>query len=158
LRSEQQNSLALILLSAKLVFPPSIPLNTLVPAAGVSVSIPERRKARRVALEIPVKVRLWESAVPEQKVECLNISERGVYFASGSRFNQGERLAVVLKMPEDIMGQGQSEWLCIGQVVRTQALDSTSLALGVAVQFEPQQQVRRLNAAFGTLPGKSLTP
>ena len=111
-------------------------------AVGVPVSILERRKARRVALEIPVKVRLWESAVPEQKVECLNISERGVYFASGSRFHEGERLEVVLKMPEDIMGQGQSDWLCVGQVVRTHALDSTSWALGVAVEFEPYQSVR----------------
>jgi len=58
-------------------------------------------------------------------------------------------------MPQDIMGQGQSDWFCIGQVVRTQALDSTSLALGVAVQFEPQQLVRRWEAASGTLPGKS---
>jgi hypothetical protein len=113
-----------------------------VSAVGVPVSIPERRKARRVALEIPVKVRLWESAVPEQKVECLNISERGLYFASGTRFNAGERLELVLKMPEDIVGRENSNWLCVGQVVRTHALDSTSLALGVAVEFEPYQPAR----------------
>ena len=83
------------------------------------MSIPERRKARRVALELPIKVRLWESAVPEQKVECLNISERGLYFASGTRFNAGERLELVLKMPEDIVGRENSNWLCVGQVVRT---------------------------------------
>jgi len=106
------------------------------------VSIPERRKARRVALEIPVKVRLWESAVPEQKAECLNISERGLYFASGTRFNAGERLELVLKMPEDIVGRENSNWLCVGLVVRTHALDSTSLALGVAVDFEPYQPAR----------------
>ena len=47
-------------------------------AVGVPVSIPERRKARRVALEIPVKVRLWESAVPEQKVELKHLRTRGV--------------------------------------------------------------------------------
>jgi PilZ domain len=104
--------------------------------------IVDRRKARRVALQIPVRVRLWESLVPEQNVECLNISERGVYFASGSRFTEGERLQLVLKMPEEVIGPGKSNWLCVGQVVRTQALDSTSLALGVAVEFEPYQRPR----------------
>ena len=104
--------------------------------------ISERRKARRVALQIPVRVRLWESVIPEQKVECLNISERGLYFASGTRFTAGERLELVLKMPEDIVGRGNSNWLCVGQVVRTHALDSSSLALGVAVEFEPHKPVR----------------
>jgi hypothetical protein len=104
--------------------------------------IAERRKAHRVALQIPIRVRPWESVIPEQKVECLNISERGLYFASGTRFSAGERLELVLKMPEDIVGRENSNWLCIGQVVRTNALDSTSLALGVAVEFEPYQAVR----------------
>jgi len=104
--------------------------------------IAERRKARRVTLQIPVRVRHWESVTPEQRVECLNISERGLYFASGSRFNAGQRLELVLKMPEDIVGRENSNWLCVGQVVRTRALDSTSLPLGVAVEFDPYQPVR----------------
>jgi len=107
-----------------------------------SMPIAERRKARRVTLQIPVRVRPWESVIPEQKVECLNISERGLYFASGSRFNAGQRLELVLKMPEDIVGRENSNWLCVGQVVRTHALDSSSLALGVAVEFEPYPPVR----------------
>lgn len=108
----------------------------------MSVAEAERRKARRIKLQIPVKVRPWESVIPEQKVECLNISERGLYFASGTRFNAGERLELVLTMPEDIVGRKNSNWLCVGQVVRTHALDSSSLALGVAVEFEPYQPVR----------------
>jgi hypothetical protein len=44
-------------------------------------------------------------------------------------------------MPEDIVGRENSSWLCVGQVVRTHALDSSSLALGVAVEFEPYQPV-----------------
>ena len=104
--------------------------------------IAERRKARRITLQIPVRVRPWESVIPEQNVECLNISERGLYFASGTRFNAGERLELVFKMPEDIVGRENSNWPCVGQVVRTHALDSSSLALGVAVEFEPYQPAR----------------
>lgn len=106
------------------------------------MSVAERRKARRVALQIPVRVRPWESVIPEQKVECLNISERGLYFASGTRFSAGERLELVLKMPEDVVGRENSNWLCVGEIVRTRALDSSSLALGVAVKFEPYQPKR----------------
>jgi len=106
------------------------------------VSGSERRKARRVALQIPVRVRPWKSAIPEHKVECLNISERGLYFASGARLNAGKRLELVLKMPEDIVGRENSNWLCVGLVVRTHALDSTSLALGMAVEFEPHRPAR----------------
>jgi hypothetical protein len=73
-----------------------------------------------------------------------NLSERGLYFASGKRLNSGQRLELVLKMPEDIVGRENSKWLRVGQVVRTPALVSTSWAwaLGVAVEFEPYEPVR----------------
>ena len=107
----------------------------------VAVSVTERRVTRRLPLNVPLRVRVWKSAVPEQKVECLNISERGVYFASGSRFREGEQLELILKMPEEIVGSAKSSWRCLGRVVRTSALDSSSWALGVAVRFEHYQEV-----------------
>jgi hypothetical protein len=82
-----------------------------------------------------------EVRVPEQKVECLNISERGVYLASGSRFREGEQLELILRMPEETVGQAKTNWRCLGRVVRTSALDSSWWALGVAVRFEHYQEV-----------------
>lgn len=84
---------------------------------------------------------MWKSAVPEQKVECLNISERGVYLASVSRFREGEQLELILRMPEETVGQAKTNWRCLGRVVRTSALDSSWWALGVAVHFEHYQEV-----------------
>lgn len=106
-----------------------------------SMPLAERRLTRRLALKVPLRVRVWKSAVPEQKVECLNISERGVLFASGSRFKEGEQLELILRMPEEIVGQAKTNWRCLGRVVRASALDSSSWALVVAVRFEHYQEL-----------------
>ena len=106
-----------------------------------SVPVAERRLTRRLPLHVPLRVRLWKSSIPEQKVECLNISERGVYFASGSRFREGEQLELILRMPEEIVGEAKTHWRCLGRVVRTNALDASAWALGVAVRFEHYQEV-----------------
>jgi hypothetical protein len=108
---------------------------------SVSMPVADRRLTRRLPLNVPLRVRVWQSTVPEQKVECLNISERGVYFASGSRFKEGEQLELILKMPEEITGTPEWSWRCVGRVVRTSALDSSSLAMGVAVRLEHYQEV-----------------
>ena len=108
---------------------------------SVTVPVTERRLTRRLPLSVPLRVRVWRSAVPEQKVECLNISERGVYFASGSRFREGDQLELILRMPEEISGAAEWSWRCLGRVVRTNALDSSSLAMGVAVRLDHYQEV-----------------
>jgi hypothetical protein len=107
----------------------------------ISVPVAERRLTRRLLLNVPLRVRMWQSAVPEQKVECLNISERGVYFASGSRFREGDQLELILKVPEQLAGPAEWSWRCVGRVVRTSALDSSSLAMGVAVRLDHYQEV-----------------
>jgi len=108
---------------------------------SISVPVAERRSTRRLPLNVPLRVRVWQSTVPEQKVECLNISERGVYFASGSRFKEGEELELILKMPQEITGPADWSWRCLGRVVRTNALDASSLAMGVAVRLDHYQEV-----------------
>jgi hypothetical protein len=99
----------------------------------------DRRLTRRVPLSMPLRVRVWKSAIPEQRAESLNISERGVYFATGSHFKEGEQLELFLRMPEEIVGRALTDWRCVGHVVRVQALDASSRSLGVAVQFDRYQ-------------------
>jgi hypothetical protein len=106
-----------------------------------TVPVAERRPTRRLSLHVPLRVRVWQSAVPEQKVEYFNISERGVYFAGGTRFREGEQLELIPRMPEEIAGQARTNWRCLGRVVRTSALDSSSWARGVAARFEHYQEV-----------------
>ena len=120
----------------------------------------DRRITHRVPLAMPLRVRVWKSAIPEQRAESMNISERGVYFATGSRFKEGEQLELLLRMPEEIVGRAQTDWRCVGHVVRVQALDSSSRALGVAVQFDRYQvvpereQATRMRRAGPFHPGR----
>jgi hypothetical protein len=79
-----------------------------------TVPVAERRPTRRLSLHVPLRVRVWQSAVPEQKVEYFNISERGVYFAGGTRFREGEQLELILRMPEEIVEQARANWRCLG--------------------------------------------
>jgi hypothetical protein len=73
------------------------------------------------------------------RAESLDISERGLYFATGSYFKEGELLEVRLRMPTEVAGFAQPNWRCIGHVVRTQPLDTSSRILGVALQFDDYQ-------------------
>jgi len=120
----------------------------------MSILFNERRLARRIEFKVPMTVRVWKSVSPEQKVECMNVSERGVYFASGTRFEQGEQLELVIKMPKEIVGQPKTNWRCTSRVVRAGAFDFTSWSLGIAVEFEnyhvmytlPITRVRKITA------------
>jgi hypothetical protein len=44
----------------------------------------DRRLATRHDLKTPLRVRIWKSDLPEERTESVNLSERGVYFATRS--------------------------------------------------------------------------
>ena len=96
----------------------------------------DRRLAGRYKVKTPLRVRLWKSAVPEQTAESVNLSQRGIYFATDSLLRKGETVEVYFNMPEEIIGEPTSEWRCTGHVVRTEAIKATGGKLGVGVQFD----------------------
>jgi hypothetical protein len=49
--------------------------------------------------------------------ESENISEQGMFFATDLRMGVGT-VEVVLKMPQEIPGEPETEWRCTGHVVR----------------------------------------
>jgi len=81
-------------------------------------------------------VRLWKSAVPEQTAESVNVSQRGIYFATDSLLREGETVEVFFNMPGEIIGEPTSEWRCTGHVVRVEAIEATGGKMGVGVQFD----------------------
>ena len=82
----------------------------------------DRRVSHRHSFKIPLRVRIWKSAEPEQRTESLNLSQNGVYFATDSPVREGETLEILLKMPEEITDAPTTDWQW-GQ-------------LGVGVQFD----------------------
>jgi hypothetical protein len=96
----------------------------------------DRRLAGRYTMKTPLRVRLWKSALPEHTAESVNVSQRGIYFATDSLLREGETVEVFFAMPEEIIGEPTSEWRCTGHVVRVEAIEATGGKMGVGVQFD----------------------
>ena len=95
----------------------------------------DRRFSQRHNVRIALRVRVWKSGLPEERAESVNLSRRGIFFASSSRIAEGEVVEILLKMPEEVTGQPTTEWRCTGQVVRLEPADSLDGKFGVGVQF-----------------------
>lgn len=102
----------------------------------------DRRLAGRYRVKAPLRVRVWKSAMPEHKAESVNLSQRGIYFATDSAFHTGETVEVFFNMPEEASGEAATEWRCTGHVVRTEAIKATGGKLGVGVQFDCYEVAR----------------
>ena len=96
----------------------------------------DRRLAGRYKMKTPLRVRLWKSAIPECTAESVNLSQRGIYFATNSVLRKGETVEVLFNMPEEIVGEPTSEWRCTGHVVRVEEINTAGGKQGVGVQFD----------------------
>ena len=99
----------------------------------------DRRVVTRHAVKAPVKVRLWKSATPEFAGQSQDISEQGMFLATDLRMGIGTVVEVVLKMPQEITGEPETEWRCTGHVVRVAQVESEVGTEGVGVQFDCYQ-------------------
>ncbi len=99
----------------------------------------DRRVSTRHAVKTPLKVRLWKSATPEHVGQSENISEQGMFFATDLRMGVGTVVELVLKMPQEITGEPETEWRCTGHVVRVAQVDTEVGTQGVGVQFDCYQ-------------------
>ncbi len=95
----------------------------------------DRRSSHRHSVRTALRIRVWNSGLPEHRAESVNVSMRGIYFATKSSLCEGEIVEVLLKMPEEVSGEQTTEWRCTGHVVRVEPFDSPKGKLGVGVQF-----------------------
>jgi PilZ domain-containing protein len=105
----------------------------------MKVAAADRRVTRRHYFKAPLRVRIWKSAIPEQRAESENLSEKGIFFATDSLLRVGTTVEILLKMPEEMTGEPTTEWLCTGHVVRVEPLNSSRGKFGVGVQFDCYQ-------------------
>jgi PilZ domain-containing protein len=114
----------------------------------------DRRLAGRYKMKTPLRVRLWKSAVPECAGESVNLSQRGIYFATDSVLRKGETVEVFFNMPEEIIGEPTGEWRCTGHVVRVEEINSPDGKQGVGVQFDCYEVSRSKPADVVVRAGK----
>lgn len=96
----------------------------------------ERRFAKRFTFKIPIRLRIPKSPAPEQKVESLNLSARGICFATDLPLGKGAPVDLVFEMPEEVTHKPASEWHCTGHVIHIQAHGSSHGAPYVGVAFD----------------------
>jgi len=81
----------------------------------------ERRIDTRVNIKVPFRFRVLNNpGSPEQSAESINISQRGLLFATAIPLKVGTPLEVSLKMPRELAGQVSSDVHCVARVVHVQ--------------------------------------
>ncbi len=97
----------------------------------------ERRVAPRYIMKVPLRFRPVKAAphIPEQPADSMNISTRGVYFATDLPVSEGSPVQILLKMPKEVIGGLVSEWRFTGRVVHVDAIPYANGKTGVGVQF-----------------------
>jgi len=96
----------------------------------------ERRLAERFGLKIPLCVRIAKSTALDHTAESLNISTRGIYFATDLPLCKGTPVHLVFEMPEEVTHKPTSEWCCAGHVVHVEPNSSPQGAICVGVGFD----------------------
>jgi len=102
----------------------------------VPMTATERRLATRFNFNLPLRVRISKSATPERAAESLNVSARGVYFATDLPLQKGTPVQLVFAMPEEVSHKPTAEWHCTGHVVHVQPSRSPQGAICVGVAFD----------------------
>ncbi len=100
------------------------------------MEVSDRRLAKRFNLTIPLYIRAWNSQAAEQRVESVNISERGAYFETDKPPLEGAMMQIRLEMPKEITGTPTVEWRCTAKVTRIQPASPPGTLLGVSVRFD----------------------
>jgi hypothetical protein len=100
---------------------------------------PDRRLSVREEFKIPIRIRIWKSAILEELAESENLSKKGILFTTDSVMPVGTVLEILLKMPEVINGEPTGEWLYSGHVVRVEPSASPRGRFGVGAQFDCYQ-------------------
>jgi Tfp pilus assembly protein PilZ len=93
-----------------------------------------------------MRVRVWKSGSAQRRIESVNISKTGAFFATDLPIAIGSAVEVLLKMPEELTGKPAAEWRCAGRVVRLQPADALGGKLGVGVEFD-YHEILRLKTA-----------
>jgi PilZ domain-containing protein len=104
----------------------------------------ERRLAERFHIKIPLRVRIAKSSAPEHVAEALNVSTRGVYFATDVPLSKGTPVHLVFEMPEEVTHKPASEWRCTGHVVHVQRSSSPQRVAYVGVGFDCYEVLLRV--------------
>lgn len=94
----------------------------------------DRREARRFSMSLPMRVLPRETQSKELRASTRDVSYRGLYFLSETKFEVGSQIEFVLTLPQKVSSAGEVDIRCRGQVVRVEA--SSNGRMGIAAKIE----------------------
>ena len=94
----------------------------------------DRREARRFLMSLPMRVLAHEAQSRDLRASTRDVSYRGLYFLSETKFDVGHQIEFVLTLPEKISNSGAVDIRCFGKVVRVEA--GKNGTIGVAAKIE----------------------
>ena len=119
------------------------------------MSITERRRAHRFALQSPVVIR-WKDG--EETREALTVSEdvssNGIYFLLPQGISNGTPVEVEMTLPNEITLAGPVRVRCLGRIQRCEPAQGTKAGMAAAIdryEFLPGDEPPR----HGGSPAKS---
>ena len=96
----------------------------------------ERRSGKRVAADLPVRVRT-DAGTAEQAAHTRDVSTNGVFLYTNSRMEKGAEVELVLILPPELTS-GQKCWVCCqAKVVRVEQ--------GAGQDFGVAAEIRRMD-------------
>jgi c-di-GMP-binding flagellar brake protein YcgR len=94
----------------------------------------DRREARRFSMSLPMRVLPREAHSEELRASTRDVSYRGLYFLSETKFDVGSQIDFVLTLPQKASQLGEVDIRCCGKVVRVEI--GTNGTVGVAAKIE----------------------
>lgn len=84
----------------------------------------DKRRARRVRMQVPAKVRVANGGVRELESKTRDISTSGIYLYTDSALHAGSQIEIVAMLPPEITHGTETAWVCChARVVRVEAAD-----------------------------------
>jgi hypothetical protein len=94
----------------------------------------DRREARRFLMSLPMRVLAHEAQSRELRASTRDVSYRGLYFLSETKFEVGSQIDFVLTLPQKVSSSGEVDIRCHGQVVRVDA--GANGRVGIAAKID----------------------
>jgi phosphoserine phosphatase RsbU/P len=104
----------------------------------------DRRIARRFIMKVPLCLLPTKApGVVEQTIHSMNVSTRGVYFATDLPLREGQLVQVLVQLPKEVGGRPGEEKCFTGRVAHVQAKRFANGMAGVGVHFLHYEEIAR---------------
>lgn len=115
----------------------------------------ERRIDTRVNITVPFRFRVLNNpGATEQVAESINISQRGLLFATVIPLQVGTPLELSLKMPQELVNAVSNDVRCVARVVHVQPCAIFGGKAGIGLHIERYEAGAAVGAVAGAGAGK----